>query len=166
MKKENIVVEEDSAKPGKIVVVEVFAALLWLELGSFDSIDLNGDGVLTRDEIRHRAVEIFGSEVADLVVDNVFSVADLDQKGYITPIDMMVVRFVASDMLNHVATQDEMCVMQKVASQVLDKRPSHFDVKKVVGQLYEVLDVDSSGTIDREEAMNAIGEVRRRSLLM
>ena len=165
-KKENIVAEEDSAKPGKIVVVEVFAALLWLELGSFDSIDLNGDGVLTRDEIRHRAVEIFGSEVADLVVDNVFSVADLDQKGYITPIDMMVVRFVASDMLNHVATQDEMCVMQKVASQVLDKRPSHFDVKKVVGQLYEVLDVDSSGTIDREEAMNAIGEVRRRSLLM
>ena len=165
VKEENVVVEKECAKPGKVVVVEVFSALLWLELGSFDSIDLNGDGVLTRDEIRLRSAEVFGSEVADLVVDNVFSVADLDQKGYITPIDMMVVRFVAGDMLKHVATKDEMCVMQQVVSKVLDRRPSQIEVKNVVSHLYQVLDVDSSGTINREEAMRAIGEVRRRSLL-
>ena len=48
-------------------------------------------------------MEIFGSNTADLVVDSVFGVADLNQKGVITPVDMMVMQFVASDMLDHIA---------------------------------------------------------------
>jgi EF hand len=148
------------------VVVEVFASLLWLEMGSFDEIDIDSDGVLTREEVRVRAAEFFGNQVADLVVDNVFAVADSNQKGYITPLDMMVVRFVASDTLNHVVTQDELGVMQQVAAEVLDKRCSSNDVKNMVQAMYEVLDVDSSGCITRDGAMSVIGEVKRRSLLM
>jgi Ca2+-binding EF-hand superfamily protein len=162
----NVEVDSENGKPAKVVVVEVFASLLWLEMGSFDEIDTNSDGVLTREEVRVRAAEFFGIQVADLVVDNVFAVADSNQKGYITPLDMMVVRFVASDTLNHVVTQDELGVMQQVAAEVLEKRCSSDDVKNMVQAMYEVLDIDANGSISREEALSVIGEVKRRSLLM
>ena len=162
----NIVVDEDEGgKMAKVLIVELFSALIWLKLGSFDTIDKDGDGVLTREEVRERSVSVFGEDVADLVVDNVFAVADLNAKGVITPLDMMVVQFVASDMLNHVADQEELSVMQKVASQVLGKRPSHFEVKTVVQNLKAVLDLDGDGKITRQEAMKVIGEVKRRSVL-
>ena len=132
----------------------------------YDKIDENGDGVLTREEVKTRAMEVFGTDIADLVVDSVFGVADLNQKGVITPVDMMVVQFVASDMLDHIATDDELCAMQKVASEVLGKRPSHIDVRNMVKNLKDVLDIDGSGNIDRQEAIKAIGEVKRRSLLV
>jgi 5'-nucleotidase len=161
----NIEVDEENGKPAKLVVVEAFAALLWLEMGSFETIDTDGDGVLSRDEVRAQAVKVFGEDVADMVVDSVFGVADLNHTGVITPVDMMVVQFVATDMLDHVATNEELAIMQKVASEVLGKRPSHMNVKKMMKDLKDVLDVDKSGHIDREEAINVIGEVKRRSLL-
>jgi hypothetical protein len=161
-----VVVEADDWKPAKVILVETFSALIWLELGSFDKIDANGDGVLTREEVKNRAMEVFGSDIADLVVDSVFGVADLNQKGVITPVDMMVMQFVASDMLDHIATADEIAAMQRVASEVLGKRPSHIEVKQMVKDLKDVLDIDGSGSIDRKEAIKAIGEVKRRSLLM
>jgi Ca2+-binding EF-hand superfamily protein len=161
-----LTVEEGNGMPAKVVIVETFAALLWLKMGSFETIDKDGDGILTRDEVRSRAMEIFGDDVADLVVDSVFGVADLNNTGVITPVDMAVVQFVASDMLDHIATGEELAAMRMVASEVLGKRPSHIDVRKVVGELKNVLDMDKDGKIRREEAMKAIGEVRRRSLLI
>jgi 2',3'-cyclic-nucleotide 2'-phosphodiesterase (5'-nucleotidase family) len=161
-----VVVEADDWKPAKVILVETFSALIWLELGSFDMSDANGDGFLTREEVKNRAMEVFGSDIADLVVDSVFGVADLNQKGVITPVDMMVIQFVASDMLDHIATADEVAAMQRVASEVLGKRPSHIEVKQMVKNLKDVLDIDGSGSIDRTEAIKAIGEVKRRSLLM
>jgi hypothetical protein len=52
--------------------------MIWLDMGSFDMIDENGDEVLTREEVRKRAMEVFGSDVADLVVDSVFGIAGLN----------------------------------------------------------------------------------------
>jgi 2',3'-cyclic-nucleotide 2'-phosphodiesterase (5'-nucleotidase family) len=161
-----VVVDADDWKPAKVILVETFSALLWLEMGSFDTIDENGDGILTREEVKNRAMEVFGSDIADLVVDSVFGVADLNQKGVITPVDMMVMQFVASDMLDHIATDDELAAMQRVASEVLGKRPSHIEVKQMVKDLKDVIDIDGSGSIDRKEAIKAIGELKRRSLLM
>jgi hypothetical protein len=159
-KKHNIEMYEDCGKPAKIVIVEMFAAMLWLDMGSFDTIDTNNDGVLSKEEVRDRAAQVFGSAVADLVVDSVFSVADLETKGFITQVDMAVVEFVASDMLDHIATDDEMAAMQHVASQVLGGcRPSCIQVRNLVKDLQNVLDIDGSGTIDRKEAMQAVGRV-------
>jgi hypothetical protein len=112
---------------------------------------------------------VFGTAVADLVVDSVFSVADLEQKGFITPVDMAVVEFVASDMFDHIATDDELAAMQHVASKVLggNSRPSCIEMRNLVKELKDVLDIDSSGTIDRREAIQAVGRVseRKRNLL-
>ena len=164
---ENAKESSTSTKPIKEVIVELFAALLWLEMGCFDTLDVNGDGFITRNELRPRAAEIFGDDVADIVVENFFSVADCDGDGRITPVDMMIVKYVASDMINHVATDEEQVeTLQKVAAETLGKHPSHIEVQNVMKTLMEILGVHKYGKITRKEAMNAIGAVRRRRLLL
>jgi 2',3'-cyclic-nucleotide 2'-phosphodiesterase (5'-nucleotidase family) len=158
--------KESSSKPCKEVIVEAFSALLWLEIGSFDELDTDGDGFITRNEVLGAARRIFGDDVADLVVDNVFSVADCDGDGRISPLDMMVVKFVARDMHNHVCTEEEIEVLQKVAAETLHKHPSDEQVRKTLQILKDILDENNDGKITRQESMQAIGEVRRRSLLM
>jgi Ca2+-binding EF-hand superfamily protein len=158
--------KESSSKPSKEVVVELFSASLWLELGSFDELDANKDGYITREELSEAAIRIFGDDVADLVVDNVFSVADCDRDGKISPLDMMVVKYVAEDMRNHIATEEELESLQRVAVETLDKHPTDAEVRKTMKILKEVLDQNYDGKITRKETMKAIGEVRRRSLLM
>ena len=157
--------DEEAGRPAKMLIVEMFAALLWLEMGSFEQIDTDGDGILTRDEVKERAAVVFGEEVADLVVESIMNVADLHHTGTISPLDMMVVRFVATDMIGHVCTHQELGVMKTVVSEVMGYRPSHCEVKRVVTELRNVLDISGDGKIDRVEAMKAIGEVRKRSLL-
>jgi hypothetical protein len=155
----------EAGRPAKLLLVEMFSALLWLEMGSFDSIDTSGDGILSRDEIRVRASQVFGEGVADLVVDSIMGVADLNQVGYITKLDMMVVQFVASDMLDHVATTEELGVMSSVAAACLGKRSSHADVRKVVEELKNTVNPTGNKSMNRGEAMKALGEVKRKSLL-
>mmetsp|Transcript_22191 Transcript_22191/g.51184 ORF Transcript_22191/g.51184 Transcript_22191/m.51184 type:complete len:185 (+) Transcript_22191:3-557(+) len=172
-KRENISLDLDSAKPAKIVMVELFSVLLWLNMGSFCEIDANKDGVLTPDEIRERASLVFGETVADLVVENIMSVADLDKSGTIKPMEMMIVSYVAMDMLDHVVTEQEALVMQKVVLEVMADDPSisssssssHAQVSKWVQKLLQHLDASQDGKISRQEAMRALGEVTRKSLL-
>mmetsp|Transcript_27926 Transcript_27926/g.46196 ORF Transcript_27926/g.46196 Transcript_27926/m.46196 type:complete len:325 (+) Transcript_27926:3-977(+) len=158
--------KESSSRQVKEVIVELFAALLWLEIGSFDELDTDGDGFLSREEIREASLKIFGDDVADLVVDNVFSVADCDGDGKISIVDMMVVKFVAEDMHNHVATEEEIEALQKVAAETLGKHPTDAEVRRTMRILQDILDQENDGKITREGTMNAIGEVRRRSILM
>eukprot|EP00980_Cylindrotheca_fusiformis_P008587 scaffold1823_cov108-Cylindrotheca_fusiformis.AAC.8 len=155
----------DEGKPAKIVMVEMFSAMMWLDMGSFKQVDENGDGILTRDEVRKRATKVFGMAVADLVVDNIFAVADINNKGHITPVDMMVIEYAAHDMVDHIGTTEEMGAMQEIASDVLGVRASSAAVKEMIEEMRIFLDADSSGHIDRLEAMKAAGEVQRRSLL-
>ncbi|KAG7341889.1 EF hand domain containing protein [Nitzschia inconspicua] len=158
--------KESSSKPCKEVIVEAFSALLWLEIGSFEELDTDNDGYIAREEVHAVACRIFGDDVADLVVDNVFSVADCDGDGKISPLDMIVVKFVAQDMHSHVCTEEEIEVLQQVAAETLGKHPTDAEVRKTLKILFDVLDENNDGRITRQETMQAIGEVRRRSLLM
>jgi 2',3'-cyclic-nucleotide 2'-phosphodiesterase (5'-nucleotidase family) len=155
----------DEGRPAKIVMVEMFSAMMWLDMGSFYEIDENNDGVLTREEVRERAVKVFGVAVADLVVDNIFAVADINKKGHITPVDMMVIEYAAHDMIDHIGTTEEMGAMQEIAADCLGLRASSAAVKELIEEMRDVLDADDSGHIDRVEAMKAAGEVHRQSLL-
>ena len=139
---------------------------MWLDMGSFNEIDSDGDGVLTREEVRSRACHVFGGAVADLVVDNVFSVADINNNGYITPLDMMVINYAAQDMIGHIATEDEIGAMQEVAAGVLDMRASTIEVKDMMEAMMQIVDEDMSGTIGRSEIMNTVGKLKRQSLLI
>jgi Ca2+-binding EF-hand superfamily protein len=156
---------DEAGRPAKMLIVELFSALLWLEMGSFEDIDADGDGILTRAEVKQQAAKVFGEEVADLIVESIMNVADLNHTGTISALDMMVVRFVATDMKNHIATHQELGVMKTVVAEVMGNRPSHADVKRVVNELRSILDVSGDGKINREEAIKAIGQVKQQSLL-
>jgi len=155
----------DEGKPAKIVMVEMFSAMMWLDMGKFQEIDENGDGILSHDEVRARAKDVFGEAVADLVADNIFHIADINKKGYITPVDMMVIQYAAHDMKEHIGTEDEVAAMQEVAAHVLGKRASSIEVQGVMMEMAHVLDTDASGSIDREEVMKAAGKISRTSIL-
>ncbi|CAJ1955575.1 unnamed protein product [Cylindrotheca closterium] len=155
----------DEGRPAKIVMVEMFSAMMWLDMGSFSEIDTNGDGVLTREEVRERATKVFGKAVADLVVENVFAVADVNNNGYITPVDMMVINFAATDMKKHIGSDNELGAMQEVAADVLGKRASSIEVQDMLKAMMQTLDSDASGNIDRAEMINVVGNLHRQSLL-
>ena len=160
---------DESTIAAKLVIVELYSALLWLQLGSFQDMDLDGDGVLTKDDVRAGVLKHYGgdSTVADLVVDNVMAIADVNGSGTILPIDMMIVHFVATDMVHHVSTEDECRVMRETAAHVLGRQdPNDPEVVKMVNRIKERLDTDRDGKIRRKEAMKALGELRRRSLLI
>lgn len=64
----NLTIDEESGKAAKLAVIEMFSALMWLDMGSFADIDTSGDGVISREEVQKRAEEVFGDQIADLVV--------------------------------------------------------------------------------------------------
>ena len=59
-----------------------------------------------------------------------------------------------------------MGLIWNVASEVLGKRPSHIELKEMVKDLKDVLDIDGSGSIHQKAVIKVIGEVKRRSILM
>ena len=153
---------EEKAIPAKMLIVEVFSALIWLQLGSFDDIDRNKDGKLCRDEVKARVTELYGHDaVADLVVNSIFSVADMNNDNTIIPLEMMIVQFCATDLIDHVCTPEELATMKLVASKVLGLEPSHDEVKRMVTMIRDTvdsLDDNIDGLINRNEVMNAIGD--------
>ena len=164
--KKQLPLSEEPAIPAKMVVIEVFSTMLWLQLGCFDSVDLNKDGELQKDEVRRRLVEMYGDEsVADLVLDNMFSIADMTNSGTITPLEMMIVQFVATDIIDHVCSRKELQVMKEVASTVLGVNPSHEEVKRMVERIRDTIDLQGDGTIHRSEVLKALGTLSRSEML-
>jgi len=164
--KNKLPLSEEPAIPAKMVLVEVFSAMLWLQLGSFDSIDRNKDGELQKDEVRCCLVDMYGDEsVADLVLENMFSIADMTNSGTITPLEMMIVQFVATDIIDHVCSRKELKLMQEVASKVLGVNPSRDEVKLMVERIRDTMDLAGDKTIHRSEVMQALGSLKRRELL-
>jgi hypothetical protein len=134
-------------------------------MGSFSDIDKGSDKVLTRDEVNDRATAVLGCEVADLCVESIMNVADMDNTGTISPLEIMVAQFVTTDILNPICMSEEFSVVKKVVSEVMGKDPSHEQVKQAVHDLPEVLDIKCTSKIDREDAIVALGELKRRDLL-
>ena len=155
-----------SAVPAKVVLVEFFSALLWLRFGSFEEM-AQGDERICKEDVRDRMRHLYGNhhEVADLMADSVFAIADKDGDGSISAVEQMITRFVAADMLHHVVTEKELEAMQNAAAQVLGKDPSHEEVDHIVKQIKDALDLKGNGSIQREEIIHALGEVAGRDLL-
>lgn len=151
-------ISEESGIPAKMVLVQVLSAVLWLKLGSFEEIDRYHKGILHREDIKAHIVEVYGLDVADLVLDSIFSVADLNGDGTITPLEMMIVRFVAMDITSH--DMDGLKAMKDIALQVLGKEPSHEEVKKMVEEIRNTVGIADDGKISREELMRVLREFK------
>jgi len=102
-----VLMEGDHGIPAKLVIVQVFSALVWLQLGSFSDLDTDANGHISREEVKKRFSQVYKCDEIDLdlVVDNIMSVADFDGSGSISPLEMLVVHFAATDILNHISTQ-------------------------------------------------------------
>ena len=154
-----------SAVPAKIALVELFSALLWLRFGSFEDVS-KGDTAICQQDVRERMRQLYGDEeIADVMADSVFAIADQDGDGLISPIEQMITHFVAADMLDHVVTEKEIEVMKKAAAQVLGKDPSHEELERMVEQIRASLDLKGNGSIQRDEIINALGQVAGKDLL-
>ena len=55
--------------------------------------------------------------------------------------------------------------MAIAAREVLGDDASHDEVMQVVQELYKILDTDGTGNITRDEALKAVGEIKRQTLL-
>jgi len=165
-KKQEELPSDHSATPAKLILVEIFSALFWLRFGSFEELS-RGDGVISKDDVRHRMRQLYGGNhgVADLMADSVFKIADKDGDGSVSVTEQMIIRFVASDMLDHVVTESEIEVMKEIASQVLGKDPSHQEIDKMVKETTTSLDLQGNGAIQRDEIMQALGQVIGKDLL-
>jgi 5'-nucleotidase len=155
----------ESAMPAKMILVQVFSSLLWLQMGSFDKIDCNQDGVLSRDEIQRQVDAIYGHETGQLVVDNVMAIADLTGDGTISPLEMMIVQFAATDLLEHACSKEELRVMRQVAHDVLGANATSEQVHDMVSKIRTTLDVSGDGTIRRDEVMQAMGSLQHKHML-
>ena len=153
--------------PVKYIIVQVFSTLLWLHLGEFADIDASKSGDISRDELEDRLEEVFGSKaMASLMVDNIFSVADMDQSGTISVLEQMMIHFAAKDMLHHVATHEELEVMTEVAKQVMaDDEDNVVNHNELAQQLKDALDIKGNGKIQRDEILQVLGQVQRKDLL-
>ena len=145
---------DETCVPAKLVLVQVLAATMWLQMGQFHDLDLNRDGMIRRDEIRQRLIQLNEGKcehVADLMVDNVLSICDLDEDGMISPIEMMVCQYVATDMLKHVGTRDEIRTMTNIVRNVLGQEHPPTNVPRLVERLRQMMDVHGDGHINRQE---------------
>ena len=158
-------IHEESGIPGKMLIVEFFAASLWLDLGSFADIDSDKDGVITPEELKNHAENVFGREFADLVIANVMAVADLDDDGCIHPLEMLLTRYIATDMMEHVSTPDEVEVVTRLASELLDLPPHHSKVKVIVEKMFERVDTKKNGRMTRDEAIAVLGDLHSSEIL-
>ena len=213
--------QQDAAVPAKLLIVQVFSTLLWLQLGSFADLDKDQDGKITREDISNRCHAIFGPQIADLVVDNVLSVADLDGDGSVRPLEMMVahyryavcvcvcvcvtlesffflslprtadyiyeisvnvtelgrnssssllllIRFFcrsATDLLNHSPNHEEDEALRATVLQVTGYVADDPKVDRLVEHVRKLLDTSQDGNLQRDEMRQAVGTIKRQSLL-
>lgn len=172
VKNDHIVWNVERAVPAKLVLVELFSAVLWLHLGNFDELDINCDGQLCREEVRASVAKHFGgTKVTDLVVDNVFSIADLDSTGFISPMEVVLVHLTASDLLEQsfITHEDERLdkAMKETVARVLNEKDLESDaVRMMVERVKTQVNVGPDGVLRRVSHNRTLGELQRRSLLL
>ena len=157
---------KSAATPAKLVIVRVFSALLWLHMGSFIDIDADMNGVLTKDEIRTRASEVYGEVLADMVVENVLAVADMNNNGTVSPLEVMIIRYVVTDILDHICTQEELTAIKEIVLEVLGENASKSRVEQMIDKVQEALDRSQTRSIQREDILHSIGQLKTKDLFI
>jgi 2',3'-cyclic-nucleotide 2'-phosphodiesterase (5'-nucleotidase family) len=74
-----------SGREVKIVLVAAFSAMLWEQLGGFDAIDRNHDGVVTPEELVDAIARAGGEPPSPMAARVVLDALDINQDGRLTP---------------------------------------------------------------------------------
>lgn len=101
----------------------------------FKAFDKNGDGMLSKDEIKEGYQKIFGYAINDEQIEEMFSRVDLDNSGYIDYSEFVV------------ATMNE---------------KNLFSEKKLKAA-FKMFDVDGSGTISKDEVKESLQKIQKFS---
>ncbi len=73
-----------SGREVKIALVSAFCATLWRQLGGFDAVDEDANGVVTEDEVAHAIERASGQHEPSLAARRLFDALDRDEDGTIT----------------------------------------------------------------------------------
>jgi len=129
----------------------------------FDCIDTNGDGVISSDELRAHLVDNMGYKTE--FTNYLFEAIDVDDDGEITRQEMKYAfyNFEALSMYmtfgvggNLLTSRDSF--KKLVLSQSEDPNDMLL-LKDMADLIFEIIDTDNSGTIDRQELFNHFKEV-------
>ena len=94
--------QADSGIDATLIVIDYFSKRIWFEILSqftFDEIDKDHNGYITKDEVSAVAHNKFGKsqrDATDIMVDNLFAVADTDKDGRITRNDVVLLSHVSN----------------------------------------------------------------------
>ena len=80
----DVVPPRDSGREIKIVLVDAFSIELWRQLGSFEDIDADHDGVVTRDELKTAIAMVTTEAPSEIVINDIIRVLDADGDKTIT----------------------------------------------------------------------------------
>lgn len=86
----------DAGRPVKPIILDHFMRQLWQRLPAFDTIDINGDGSLSHEEVKEAYTKVFGWDAdgdgivtkdernaVELLVQALIQVLDMDDNGEI-----------------------------------------------------------------------------------
>lgn len=151
--------DPDSGRSSKEIIVSYFAKRMWWDIlknsdHTFCSIDDDGNGWLSMDELQVVVTKTHGQDVASLVVENLFLIADKSCQGKIKSKDALRVCVLSQCGRNEFSnlTLDS---LKQIAKDVLGKA---YRDEEVAG-LFQEIDKDGSGCIDKKQ----IKQYKRRA---
>jgi len=134
--------QEDVGRPIKFIFVGYFAISFWLILGTFDwEKDADEDGLLTRNKIKDRFQERFGSEMSEIVADEIMTVAGVDREcGRIDLHELLAAQLTAHAMHNNTSSSSlrgsislrHSTILDRMASDTLNESVDSSIVKRAV----------------------------------
>lgn len=116
----------DSARKLKDVLADYFAKRMFWDIFknecAYSTFDLNGDGVLSMDEVSGAMQKRLGKSIGTLLLDNIFSVVDKDMSGELDPVEWLRMCFLSRDAVGETTT--------------LTSEEMHAFAKEVLGTAY------------------------------
>jgi len=140
----------------KEVIVSWYSKILLLDLikssGDFnDILDVDGDGKLNKEEI----VEIMkksGHNNCNMLVDNLFNIADINNDGFISKSEIANLAITAISTLDRSRTNEKMSLEEHKAV-MKETLGSAYDEKSAI-DIFKKIDTDESGFITHGELRN------------
>ena len=152
----SIHIPADSCIEAKEILVSTFSKQLLFNMvntSRFSEIDTDGDEHISKDELRIAALNKYGSDsgVGDMVVNNLFSVADFDGNGFISRRELMELSLSVLRNVKYVSKgAEEVLSIGEIMEETLVVTGRSFDATEFFNAL-SAIDKDHSGYISRRE---------------